>query len=41
MGDFEPEQFGGMMAALDLDAGGVDRVQVADADDSTNPAGRG
>ena len=37
MGTFEPEQFGRMMAALDVDAGGVDRIEVAEEGDA--PAG--
>lgn len=37
MGSFEPEQFGQMMAALDVDAGGVDRIEVAEEDEA--PAG--
>jgi hypothetical protein len=37
MGTFEPEQFGRMMAALDVDAGGVDRIEVAE--EGETPAG--
>ena len=37
MGTFEPEQFGRMMAALDVDAGGVDRIEVAEEGEA--PAG--
>lgn len=39
MGAFEPEHFGQMMAALDVDAGGVDRIEVAE--EAGRPAGQG
>lgn len=41
MGDFEPEQFGRMMAALDVDAGGVDHIEVAEEDGAAVPAEQG
>lgn len=41
MGTFEPEQFGQMMAALDVDAGGVDHIEVAEDGDTPAPAGQG
>jgi hypothetical protein len=39
MGDLQPRQFADVMAALDVDAGGVQEVQPLDARNSENPAG--
>lgn len=41
MGTFEPGQFGQMMAALDVDAGGVDRIEVAEEDGAAVSAEQG
>lgn len=37
MGDIQPEQFGEVMVALDVDAGGVDEVETSDEEPPVNP----